>query len=135
MGTAASRIVVTGLLFLVTLLSGLWLSRGLRLNDPRLSGNPITNGMFAVHKIVALLTVIVAAVTVRKLQKGMEVGHIELAAIIVAGLLFLLMFVSEILLSLGKARNDGIWAVHRVGSLITAIPIAVAIYLLMRGKS
>jgi len=70
MGTPASSITVTLLLFLVTPLSGVWLSRNLRLGDPRPYGKPVTNGMFTVHKFGAILTVIVAAVTIRGLQSG-----------------------------------------------------------------
>jgi uncharacterized membrane protein len=91
--------------------------------------------MFTVHKFGAILTVIVAAVTIRKLQRGVGMGGIEVAAVIIAGLLLLLMFVSGALLSIGRARNNEIFTVHKVASLLTAIPTAMAIYLLIRGKS
>jgi hypothetical protein len=55
-------------------------------------------------------------------------------AVIVAGLLFVLMVVSGSLLSLGKARNKGMVALHNVGSVLTGITTAGAIYLLTRGR-
>lgn len=135
MGTPASRIAVIGLLFLVTLLSGVWLSRNLRINDPRPSGTPLAGADAAVHKLVALAMMIITGLTIRNLHRGIEFRSIELTAVIVAGLLFLLMVVSGSLLSLGKARNDEILALHKVGSLLTVIAISGAIYLLTRGKS
>jgi len=59
---------------------------------------------------------------------------IELTAVIVAGLFFLLMVVTGSLLSLGKARNDGILALHNVGSVLTVVATFGAIYLLTRGR-
>jgi hypothetical protein len=134
MGTHASRIAVTGLLLLITLLSGVWLRRNLTLNDPRPSGKPVTGADSAVHKLVALATGIIPAVTIRNLHRGIEFRSIELTAVIVAGLLFLLMVVSGSLLSLGKARNDEIMALHKAGSLLTVIAISGVIYLLTRGR-
>ena len=134
MGTPASRIAITGLLLLIALLSGVWLSRNLRLNDPRLSGKPLTGADSAIHKLSALAMGIIAGLTIRNLHRGIEFRSIELTAVIVAGLLFVLMVVSGSLLSLGKARNDEILALHNVGSVLTVICTAGAIYLLTCGR-
>ena len=112
MGTPASRIAITGLLLLIALLSGVWLSRNLRPNDPRPCGKPLTGADSAVHKLSALAMGIIAGVTIRNLHRGIEFRSIELTAVIVAGLLFLLMVVSGSLLSLGKARNNGMTVVE-----------------------
>ncbi len=77
---------------------------------------------------------IIAGVTIRNLHRGIEFRSIELTAVVVAGLLFVLMVVSGSLLSLGKARNDEILALHKVGSLLTVIATSGAIYLLTRGR-
>jgi hypothetical protein len=134
MRTHATIIAVTGLLFLVTLFSGLVQSRNLRLNDPRPSGKPIASGISTVHKLFALAALITAAVAIRRLHRGMEFTSIELAAVIIAGLFFLLMIISGSLLSLGKARSDELLGVHKVFSVLTAIPTFGAIYLLIRGR-
>ncbi len=134
MGTPASRITITGLLLLIALLSGVWLSRNLRLNDPRPSGKPLTGADSAVHKLIALATGIIAGVTIRSLHRGIEFSSIEFTAVIVAGLLFVLMVVSGSLLSLGKARNDWMLALHNVGSVLTVGATAGAIYLLTHGR-
>jgi hypothetical protein len=134
MGIPVSKIAVTGLLFLITLLSGVWLSRNLRLNDPRPSRKPLTGADSAVHKLSALAMGIIAGVTIRNLHRGIEFRSIELTAVIVAALFFVLMVVSGSLLSLGKARDNGILALHNVGSVLTVISTSGAIFLLTRGR-
>jgi hypothetical protein len=134
MRTHASIIAVTGMLLVITLLFGIGLSRNLRRNDPRLSGKPIAGAMSTVHKLMALATAITLAVAIRRLHRGIEFSGIELTLVIIAGLLFLLMIVSGSLLSLGQARNDAIFAIHKVLSALTVIPTFGAIYLLTRGR-
>ena len=71
---------------------------------------------------------------IRKLHRGIQSSGIELTLVIVAGLLFLLMIISGSLLSLGKARNGEILAIHKVVSRLTVIPTFGTIYLLTRGR-
>jgi hypothetical protein len=134
MRSHASIIAVTGLLFLVTLYFGLGLSRNLRQNDPRLSGKPIAGAISTVHKLLALATVITAAVAIRRLHRGVEFTSIELTAVIIAGLFFLLMIITGSLLSLGRPRSDELLAVHKVFSVLTVIPTFGSIYLMTRGR-
>ncbi len=134
MRTHATIIAATGLLFLGTLITGLVQSRNLRLNDPRLSGKPIASGIATVHKLLALAALITAAVAIRRLNRGMQFTSIELAAVILAGLFFVLMIITGSLLSLGRPRSDELLAVHKVFSVLTAIPTFAAIYLLTRGR-
>jgi hypothetical protein len=134
MRTHASIIAVTGVLFLITLFFGVGLSRSLRLDDPRRSGKPIAGALSTVHKLVAIATAMTLAVAIRNLHRGMQFSGIELTLVIIAGLLFLLMIVSGSLLSLGRARNDAIFGIHKVLSALTVIPTFGAIYLLTRGR-
>jgi len=134
MRTHASIIAVTGLLFLIALIAGLVQSRNLRLNDPRLSGKPIASGIAAVHKLFALAALITAAVAIRRLHRGIDFTSIELAAVIFAGLFFLLMIITGSLLSLGKPKSGELLAVHKIFSVLTIIPAFGAIYLLTRGR-
>jgi len=134
MRTHASIIAVSALLFLATLITGLVQSRNLRLNDPRLSGKPIASGIAGVHKLFALATLITAAIAIRRLHRGMEFTSIELTAVILAGLFFVLMIITGSLLSLGRPRSDEMLAVHKVFAVLTGIPTFGAIYLLIRGR-
>jgi len=118
MRAGTPRIVVVGLLFLITLLSGLLLSRGLRQSDPRLSGQPVAGAAFTVHKFVALATAILAGVTIRNLHRGLQFGGVEWMAVILGGLFFLLMFVSGGLQSVAKTANGSLRVVHEVAALL-----------------
>jgi hypothetical protein len=89
-----SIMVVTGLLFLFTLFFGVWLGRNLGLNDRRLFGESVTGAISTVHKLLALVMVISAGVTIGNLLRGREFRSFELAPVIVAviaSLLSLLM--------------------------------------------
>jgi hypothetical protein len=55
MNIPVTKIIICGLLFLLTLASGVWVSH---------SGKPINVVIFTIHKLIALATVIVAATTV-----------------------------------------------------------------------
>ena len=134
MRTRASFIAVAGLLFLFTFILGVLQSRNLRLNDPRASGKPLTGAIPTAHKLLAVATLIAAAVAIRNLQRGREFRSMELAAVIFAGMLFLLMFVTGALLSLGKAANEGVQAVHKVMAVLTVGSASGAMYLLARGR-
>lgn len=129
-----SIIAVVGLLFPINVIFGLSLSRNLRHNDPRPSGKPLTGAIPALHKLVALATVITIAVTIRDLHRGMEFRAIELTAVIFTGLFFLLMFVTGSLLSLGKAANEVVQVVHEVVAVLTFISTSGVVYLLTRGR-
>jgi hypothetical protein len=134
MKTHASIIVVAGLLFLFTLIFGLSLSRNLRRDDPRISGKPLAGALPALHKLVAVATVIVMAVTIRNLQRGMGFRGMEVSAVILTGLLFVLMFVTGSLLSLGKAASRAVQVLHEVVAVLTCIFTVGAIYLLTRAR-
>ncbi len=126
--------VLAVILFLVILSSGVGLSRNLSLNDPRPSGKPIASAIATVHKLIAIVTLVVLAVTVRNLHRGREFTSIELTAVGLAALFFLLMIVSGSLLSLGRPRSNAVLAVHKIGSVLTLIPTFGVIYLLTRGQ-
>jgi hypothetical protein len=132
MKTHLTIIVVVGLLFLFTLISGISLSRNLRHNDPRAAGKPLAGSLPALHKLVALATVITLAVTIRNLHRGTEFTGTALAAVIFTGLFFSLMFATGSLLS--NAANKVVQALHDVVAVLTFISTSGVIYLLTRGK-
>lgn len=134
MRTHAFLIFVTGVLFLFNLVFGLSLSASLKQNDPRASGKPLAGALATMHKLAALATVIAVTATIRNLHRGMEFKSIELTAVMSTGLLFLLMFITGTLLSLGKAANGVVQVAHEVVAFLTVISTSGAIYLLTRGR-
>jgi len=126
MNMSISRIVVTGLLFLFTLVSGVWLSH---------SGKPYNSAIFTIHKLIALGAVISTAVTVYHLRTGVDIQTFAVGAIVVAGVLLLSLFVSGALLSIGKPEHVAILTIHRVAPLLAVIATALTLYLLTYGKA
>lgn len=121
MGAVASRIVTTGLLLVLTLVSGIWLSH---------SGKSLNVAIFTAHKLVALATVIYAAMTFNYLRQGLDIRTVVIAAIGVTAVLFLSLFVSGALLSLGKPLPIVVLITHRMVSVLLTISITATTYLL-----
>jgi len=125
MRTIELRIVATGLLFLFTLVSGIWLSN---------SGKPLNTAIFTVHKLIALATVIFTAIVIRNLLKNTPVQVVIVSLIVLTGLFALALFVTGALLSLGKPVNAVILTIHAVTPFLLVISTAVTIYLLSSSK-
>ena len=130
----ASIIAVTGVLFLITITTGFVQSRNLQQYDPRLSGRPLADAIFNIHKFAALAALVTAIVTIRRLHRGVTFTGLEWTAAIFAGGFFLLMLITGGLLSLGRPRNEALLVIHQVFSVLTAIPTFGAIYLMTRDK-
>jgi len=127
MNTIISRFVIAGVLFLFTLISGVWLSQ---------SGKPLNMAIVTVHKLIALATVIVISVNIYHLYRALEFQtFIELVVIAVTGLLIIALFISGAFLSLGKSLPEAILRVHQVVPLLTLASSAMTIYLLVSSKS
>ncbi len=126
MSTSTSRIIVVGLLFLFTFVFGIWLSS---------SGKPYNSVLFTIHKLIALGAVILTAVTVYQLRADVEIRALILGAMVVTALLFLALFVSGALLSIGKPDHVVILIIHRIAPLLAVIATALTLYLLVGSKA
>jgi len=120
------RVETCAVLFLLTLLSGVWLSH---------FGKPLNTAIFTLHKLIALATVVVIAVSVYNLYRIADIHAILVPAVVVAtGLLFLALFVTGALLSLEKPASEAILRVHQVAPLLALGSSSAAIYLLLNGR-
>jgi hypothetical protein len=114
------------LLFLFTFVFGIWLSN---------SGKPYNSVLFNIHKLIALGVVILTAVTVYHLRADVEIRTLILGTIVVTGLLFLALFVSGALLSIGKPDHVAVLMIHRVAPLLVVITTALTLYLMISSKA
>ena len=114
------KIIGTGLFFLFTIVTGIWLSN---------SGKPLNTLIFTIHKFTALGAVIFTAMVIRNLLKNVEVKTAIVTLIIVTVLFVLTLFISGALLSLGKPVNNIILTIHSVTPIPTVGTIAMIIYL------
>jgi len=117
-----SKIIGTGLLFLFTIVTGIWLSN---------SGKPLNTLIFNIHKLIALGSVIFTVILIRNLLKDIEIKTVILTLIIVTGLFVLTLFISGALLSLGKPVNNIILTIHGVTPILTVVTTAMTIYLIL----
>ncbi len=116
-----TRILIGGLLLVITLLSGVWLSH---------LGKPWNGVVFTLHKLVAVGTVLLLGNMIYRLQQNAGIGAPGSAAIIVSGLLVLSLFISGALLSIGKPAIPALLTVHRVVPWLAAVSTAATTYLL-----
>jgi hypothetical protein len=135
MSISTSKITICGLLFVLTLVSGVWLSQ---------SGKPFNGMIFTIHKLVALATVIIIGVNVYHLYRAMDARTlVALSVIVASGLLFLALFISGALLSLiagallslEKPAPEAILKIHQVAPLLALVSSTATFYLLAVGKS
>jgi hypothetical protein len=120
MGIAA-EFIMPGLVFLLTLASGLWLSR---------SGKPLKTGIFTVHKLIALGAVIVAAIQIFNALKAVEAQPILIVLLVVIGLCAVALFVTGALMSANKPAYPTLLTMHKVALVLAIIAGVAAIYLL-----
>ena len=114
-----------GLLFLFTLLSGVWLSH---------SGRPLNTFIFTIHKLFALSTAIVIGMNIYKLSHTVDTQTFVLAAMAGTSVLFLALFASGALLSFERSIPQAALRVHQVVSLLALVAASFAVHLLLSNK-
>lgn len=127
MDTITTRLILAGALFVSTLLSGFWLSH---------SGKPYNSGIFSIHKLIALATIIIIGVSVYNLYKGLDLQvFIIVVVIALTGLIFLALIVTGGLLSLNVPLGGMALKIHQIAPLLGLVSSAITIYLLAHGKA
>jgi hypothetical protein len=120
MGLAA-KFVIPGVLFILTLVFGFWLSR---------SGKPYNGLIFNIHKLIALAAVIVTAIRAFNALKIVEAQPILIALLIVIGLCAVALFVTGALMSAKKATGRAALTIHRIAPPLAVLAALGALYLL-----
>jgi hypothetical protein len=127
MNIPVTRIMICGLLFLLTLASGVWVSH---------AGKPINMVIFTIHKLIALATVIIVAPTVFNVHRAMPINEqIELTTIAVTVLLFIELFITRALLSRNGPMPAAILRIHQVAPLLALVSSTITIYVLVSNKA
>ena len=114
-----SNIVDSGLLLLITLATGVWLSR---------TAKPISTALLTVHKLIALGTVISAGFAIYRSRAGFA-GWREPAAALAAALVVSL-FASGALLCGEKNGRAPVLNLHRIAALLVTALAAATAYIL-----
>jgi len=113
--------VTPGIVFLLTLASGFWLSR---------SGKPLKTGIFTLHKLIALVAVVVTALQIYNALKILDVAPIMIALIVVIGLCVVALFATGALMSADRPGYRSLLTIHNLAPLLAVIAGVAVIYLL-----
>jgi FtsH-binding integral membrane protein len=114
-----TRFVAPGIVFLLTLASGLWLSR---------AGKPLNPILFNIHKLIALAAVVIAGIRVYNVLKGGPAQAVLTALLIFAGLSVVALFVTGALMSMNKPAYRVLLTIHNVAPFVAVIAAALVIY-------
>ena len=105
----------------ITLIFGFWLSR---------RGKPYHGLLFNVHKLVALGTVILAAVSVYRLLAIIEIERLAALFLVLAAASAIALFASGALMSAGKGEYHLMKSVHNLAPVAAILAMTFAVYLL-----
>ena len=116
-----SKFTLPGVLFILTLSFGFWLSH---------LGKPYNGLLFNVHKLIALGAVVFAIVQLTKTPGLLVPFSLVSVGLALAALAVLALFVSGALMSAGKPDYTLMLTLHRVGLAALVVGCALALYLL-----
>ena len=128
MDTITNKLIVAGILFLITLISGVIVSR---------SGRPLNIWLVTVHKLIAVGTVVLIGMAVKQLYNTSDGKlFVEMGIIVVSGFLFLALIATGALLTREEMQlPDLVLNIHKVAPMLAIISSTVTVFLLLRGQS
>jgi hypothetical protein len=120
-----SKFLIPGVLFLLALAFGVWLS---------LAGKPYNGILFNIHKLVALAAVIMLSILIYQGSKSTG-PHVILTILITLAILGVVaLFATGALMSAGKLPYPTMLAIHRVAIILTTLALSGMVYLLIGRK-
>lgn len=133
MNNISSKLIICGITLIITLISGFLVS---------ISGKPYNSGLFSVHKLIAMATIILLGIGIYNLYKAGNMQAVYLLIFAVTGLLFLALIVSGSLLSLVDATLLNLaepillttLRVHQIVPVLVLLSSAMSIYVLVRNR-
>ncbi len=124
MKTFDSKLIVTGILFLLTIISGVWLSK---------TGKPYKMGIVTVHKLISIATLVVAALAVFQIQKGIALNAMSVVLICVSAIFFIALIVSGGILTRPDTESlQPVLFLHKALPMITLLVSAFTFYYLRK---
>ena len=128
MEAITTKLIVAGILFLFTLVSGLIVSH---------SGRPLSVGLVTVHKLIAVGTIVLIGMAVNQLYKTIDGrAFIELSIMVTGGILFLALIATGALLTREEMQlPEVVLKIHQVAPLLALATSTFTVYLLSNGKS
>ena len=121
---AIMKFTIPGIVFLLTLASGFWLSR---------AGKPLNGVIFNIHKLIALGVVVATAVQLSKLLKTRQIQVLLIVLIVIAVLSVVALFATGALMSLDKPAYEIFLVIHQIAPVLVLLAMGTTIYLLNTG--
>ncbi len=115
-----SKFLVPGIILILTLLSGVWLSR---------SGKPLNNGILTIHKLVALGAVITLVIQTLNALNHAESQFFILLCLIIVSLCVVALVASGAFMSTEQLGYNLMLVLHNVASVGMILSLAIAIIL------
>ena len=125
MNPALTSWIAPGALFLLTLASGVWVSR---------IGRPINGLVLTLHKLIALTVVIWAGAVWYVKLRGADVTVLAIALVAVAGAAVVALFATGALLSQTKPARRVLLGMHQAAPVLAVLSTAAAAILLTAGR-
>lgn len=116
----AQKIIGSGLLLLLTIILGVWLSS---------SGKPYNGIIFNIHKLIALALVLFTSISFYSLLKNAEIISI-VVLIIITILSVIALFVSGAFLSIGNTPYSLLKNVHIISAVVVTGTSSAVIYII-----
>lgn len=110
-----------GILFLLILAFGLWL---------RKKGRPYPGLLFNIHKLLALGTVILTALELRKLLTPLELTLSLFIFLLLATLSVVALFFSGAMMSAGQLKHVTMQGIHSLAPILLLFSIGMTLYAL-----
>lgn len=117
----ASKFIIPGIVFLLTLGSGVWLSH---------AGKPLNPIIFNIHKLIALGAVVATALQIYSALKSTEPQALLIALISLIGVCVVALFATGALMSMNKPAHNMLLTVHNIAPFVAVIAMALTVYLL-----
>ena len=127
MEAITTKMIAAGLLFLLTLISGVIVSR---------SGRPFSIGLVTVHKLIAVGTIVLIGMSINQLYKAVD-GRlfIEWIVLVISGIFFLALIATGALLTREEMQlPELVLKIHQAAPLLALISSTTAITLLVKGR-
>ena len=115
-----SNFLTIGIIFLLTLAFGFWLSR---------IGKPYNGILFNIHKLLALAVVIVAVFEIRKMIQSEGTIPFYNVLIALTRVSIIALFATGALMSIGKLNYAVSLTIHKAAPILATMTLIAAIYL------
>jgi hypothetical protein len=127
METITTKLIIAGILGILTLISGVVLSN---------TGRPLNSVIFNLHKLIAVAMIVLIVISVVQLAKAGETkALIELIAIVITGALFLALVATGGMLSFERQWPALVLKIHQIVPLLSLASAALTVFLLSRGQA